>query len=60
MTPFSPEVSQALVDVELAVVASLLRSMPLSALVLLGAVVFAVSWMCWVEGRAWPTGHRHA
>ncbi len=51
MTPFSPEASQALLDLELGLVSSLLQSAPLSALMLLGAVSIAVTWLAWSEAR---------
>jgi hypothetical protein len=58
--PFSPEVFQALANVELTLVASLLRSLPLGALALLAAVILAVSWLCSAETRTCGARHRHA
>jgi hypothetical protein len=60
MTPFSPDATQAFLDVELVIVAWLLRSVPLGALVLLAAVALAVAWLSWTEARVHPAHGRHA
>jgi hypothetical protein len=62
MTPFSPEAAQAIVDVELVLLAWLVRSVPVGALVLMAAVVLAVSWLCSTETRihAMHGGHARA
>jgi hypothetical protein len=58
--PFSPEVFQALANVELTLLASFLRSLPFGASALLAAVVLAVSWLCSTEIRTCRAHQRHA
>jgi hypothetical protein len=60
MTPLSPEALQAFLDVELTVLASLFRSAPLGALVLLAAVALAVAWLSWTETGTYRAHHPHA
>jgi hypothetical protein len=60
MTLFSPETLQAFVDIELTVLASLFRSAPLGALVLLAAVMVAVGWLSWTEAGTYRAHHPHA
>ena len=60
MTPYTAESAQAFLDVELAAIAWLFRSLPFGALVLLVAVVVAVGWLSWTEVRLHPGHGRHA
>jgi len=60
MSPFSPEASQAFLDVQLSVLAGLFRSAPLGAIVLLAVVVAAVCWLSWTETSTHRSHHRHA
>jgi hypothetical protein len=58
--PFSPEALQAFANIELTVLAYLLRSLPFGTLALMAVVVLAVSWLCHTETRTYQAHHRHA
>jgi len=58
MTFFSADGAGALVDLQLAALASMVQSVPFGALVLMAAIALGVSWLSWTESRSRATPGR--